>query len=92
MQVMHVFSSSGPFPAIMSGHHAIVGNAGEKYLLALRYFASGSYFFRISREEERNYCSMDTKIMGLLRWMDYCHFGNNLNNLRSLSKNQIDHA
>lgn len=53
---------------------------------------SGTYFFRISREEERNYCSMDTKIRGLLRWIDYCHFGNNLNNLRSLSKNQIDHA
>lgn len=54
MQVMHVFSSSGPVPAIMYGHHAIVGNAGEKYLLALRYFASGSTSFRIPGEEESN--------------------------------------
>ncbi|EGT5679689.1 hypothetical protein AGJ42_20785, partial [Cronobacter dublinensis subsp. dublinensis] len=50
MHVIHVFSSSGPVPAIMSGQHAIVGNAGEKYLLALRYFASGSQGFRIATE------------------------------------------
>ncbi|MFP8464849.1 hypothetical protein ACLH1Z_19615 [Enterobacter hormaechei] len=72
MQVMHVFSSSGPVPAIMSGHHAIVGNAGEKYLLALRYFASGSLFFRLSGEEKKHYCRKIKKIGTLLRIVDCC--------------------
>lgn len=38
----------------MSGHHGIVGNAGEKYLLALRYFTSGACFLRILEAEERD--------------------------------------